>query len=61
MHSLAMVLITTNVMGKCCNLLISKFSILGFSAIYLLVLVGVELPLCVAVAPSKNGMTCFLE
>ena len=35
--------------------------LLGLSIIHLLVLVGVELPLCVAVTLYKNAMTCFLE
>ena len=33
----------------------------NLSAIYLFVLVGVELPLCIAVTLSQNATTCFLE
>ena len=32
-----------------------------FVYIYLLVLVGAELPLCVVATPSQNVITCFLE
>ena len=34
---------------------------LDLSTIYLLVLVGVNVPLHVAVTPSYNAITCFLE
>ena len=34
---------------------------LDLSIIHLLVLVGVELPLCLIVTPSYNPITCFWE
>ena len=34
---------------------------LDLSTIYLLVLVGVEHPLCIVVNQSQNAITCFLE
>ena len=34
---------------------------LDLSSVYLLVLEGVELPLCVVVTPFYNAITCFLE
>ena len=34
---------------------------LDLSTIFLLILVGVELPLCMVVTLSQNDITCFLE
>ena len=41
---------------------VTIFSVpLDSSTIYLLILVGIELPLCIVVTLSQNAITCFLE
>ena len=42
---------------------LSKFSIFHWICLLfiLLILVGVELPLCIVVTLSENAMACFLE